>query len=130
MKRGPGRDPRVDAYVAQAPPFARPILKALRAAVHGACPRAEETVKWGMPFFLADGKILCYMAAFKAHAAFGLWRRGKTAIPAGASKAGDAMGQLGRITSLGDLPPDAKLRGWIRKAARPQATEAARKKGR
>jgi hypothetical protein len=120
------KDPRVGAYIAASAPFARPILKALRAAVHEACPGAEETVKWGMPFFLADGKILCYMAAFKAHAAFGLWRRGKGAIPAASSKAGDAMGQLGRITSLEDLPPGAKLRGWIRKAAQ----ENAKPKGR
>ena len=111
------KDPRVDAYIAKAAPFARPILRRLRAEVHAACPQAEETVKWRMPFFVADGKILCYMAAFKAHAAFGLWRRGKTAIPAGASKAGDAMGQLGRITSLESLPPAATIRGWIRKAA-------------
>jgi hypothetical protein len=37
------KDPRVDAYTDQAAGFAKPILKRLRAAVHGACPEVEET---------------------------------------------------------------------------------------
>jgi hypothetical protein len=112
------KDPRVDAYIAQAAPFARPILKKLRAAVHAGCPSAEETIKWRMPFFLSDGKIVCYMAAFKAHAGFGFWKGAKkSALGGSGAKAGEAMGQLGRIESLADLPPDARLRGWIRKAA-------------
>jgi hypothetical protein len=118
-------DPRVDAYIAKSAPFARPILVKLRAAVHEACPEAEETIKWGMPFFLAGGKILCFVAAFKAHAGFGFWRRGKAVVlgelPA---KADQAMGQLGRITSVADLPPDSTLRRWIREAARRNASTA------
>lgn len=118
-------DPRIDAYIAKSAPFARPILTKLRAAVHEACPEAEETIKWRMPFFLTDGKILCFMAAFKAHAGFGFWRRGKTAILGEApAKAGEAMGQLGRITSLDGLPPDPALRRWIRTAARLNASTA------
>lgn len=108
-------DPRVDAYIANAAPFARPILKRLRASVHAACPESEEAIKWGMPFFVTDGRILCFMAAFKAHAGFGFWRRGS--VLGGSAKTGEAMGQLGRITRVTELPPDVKLRGWIRKAA-------------
>ena len=121
-------DPRVDAYIAKSAPFARPIQKRLRAAVHEACPEAEETIKWGMPFFVTDGKILCYMAAFKAHAGFGFWLRGKTAVLGEApAKAQKAMGQLGRITSLDDLPPAKTLHAWIRKAAALNARAASRK---
>ena len=116
---------RVDAYIAKSAPFARPILRKLRAAVHEACPGAEETIKWGMPFFLTDRKILCFMAAFKAHAGFGFWRRGKSAVLGEApAKTQAAMGQLGRITSPEGLPPCPKLRGWIRKAARLNASTA------
>lgn len=122
------RDTRVDAYIAKAAPFARPILRRLRSAVHAACPEGQETVKWGMPFFTVDGKILCFMAAFKAHAGFGFWRRG--AVLGASTKAGEAMGQLGRITSVTDLPSDTKLRGWIRKAAsaRPAPTKGRKAK--
>jgi hypothetical protein len=118
-------DPRVDAYIGKSAPFARPILTRLRAAVHEACPEAEETIKWGMPFFLTDGRILCFMAAFKAHAGFGFWRRGKTAVVGESpAKADEAMGQLGRIKGLDGLPPDSRLRRWIRKAAQVNASTA------
>src|SRR5882724_743203 len=45
-------DPRVDAYIAKSAEFARPILQHLRELVHGACPEAEEEMKWNMPFFM------------------------------------------------------------------------------
>jgi hypothetical protein len=37
------------------------------------------------------------------------------------------MGQLGRITSLADLPAAATLRGWIRKSAKFNAETPGRK---
>ena len=111
-------DPRVDAYIAKSAPFARPILRRLRGLVRTACPQAEETIKWGMPAFVLDGKILCGMAAFKAHATFGFWRRElRQAVGPRGSKADEAMGNFGRIGSLADLPSDAAMRGYIRKAA-------------
>ena len=38
------RDPRVDAYIAWAADFAKPILEEIRARVHAACPEVEETM--------------------------------------------------------------------------------------
>ena len=52
------RDPRVDTYIEKATPFAQPILKHLRELMHRACPRATESIKWGMPFFLQQGIVL------------------------------------------------------------------------
>ena len=66
------KDSRVDAYVAKAAPFAQPILAHLRAMIHAGCPAVVETIKWGHPFFEHKG-VLCSMAAFKAHCAFGFW---------------------------------------------------------
>ena len=106
------KDPRVDAYIKKARPFAQPILKHLRKVVHAGCPDVEETIKWRMPFFQRNG-IICFMAAFKEHCAFGFWR-GKEIF--GKENEG-AMGHLGRITSIGDLPSDKKLIGYIRQAA-------------
>ena len=68
------RDPRIDAYIEHAAPFARPILAHARELVHKACPKVEETIKWGMPTFVHAGGILCGMAAFKHHASFGFWK--------------------------------------------------------
>ena len=109
------RDPRVDAYVAGAAGFARPILEHLRALVHEACPAASESIKWGFPHFEHRG-ILCSMAAFKEHCAFGFW---KGSLVLGAGGSGEqAMGQFGRIRSIADLPPDETLRGYVAEAAR------------
>lgn len=108
------RDPRVDAYIAKAQPFARPILAHLRAAVHEACPDVEETIKWGMPSFTRHG-ILAGMAAFKAHVAFGFWK-GKL-VTGDDTRADEAMWGFGRITSLDDLPPKRKLLAMVKKAA-------------
>jgi uncharacterized protein YdhG (YjbR/CyaY superfamily) len=66
-------DPRVDAYIAQAPSFAQPILEEARSRVGKACPSAEETIKWNVPFFLLGDKILASMAAFKKHVKVGVW---------------------------------------------------------
>ncbi len=38
-----------------------------------ACPSAEETIKWNVPFFLLGDKILASMAAFKKHVKVGVW---------------------------------------------------------
>jgi len=108
------RDPRIDSYIARQADFARPILEHLRSAVHGACPEAEETLKWSMPHFLYKGQMLAGMAAFKAHATFGFWRAKEVVGETGAER--DAMGQFGRLASVADLPPDDVLRDLIRQA--------------
>ncbi len=109
----PNKDPRIDAYIAKAAEFARPILKHLRKVIHAGCPQVEETIKWGMPHFDYKGP-LCGMAAFKQHCSFGFW---KSELIVGASEKGaEAMGQFGRITSLADLPSEKVLAGHLRKA--------------
>jgi uncharacterized protein YdeI (YjbR/CyaY-like superfamily) len=108
------RDPRIDAYIARQGDFARPVLEHLRAAVHAACPEAEEAIKWSMPAFLLNGRPLANMAAFKAHASFGFWR-GRELV--GDAAQDGAMGQFGRLTSIADLPPAETLAALIRAAA-------------
>ena len=102
------KDPRIDAKIAEAAPFAQPILKHLRALVHATFPDTEETIKWGMPHFMVGGKNLAGMAAFKAHCAFVIHGQGRQ---------GDAMGQYGKIASLSDLPDDAALAEKLRQAS-------------
>lgn len=108
------RESRIDAYIAKAPPFARPILEKVRERVHASVPDVEEAMKWSAPGFTLDGKILLIMAAFKAHAALNFWRGQE--IGDGSPRAG-AMGQFGKLTSVDDLPPDAELDALIREAA-------------
>ena len=109
------RDPRIDAYLAACAPFARPILAHLRELVHRGCPGVVETVKWGHPCFEHHG-MLCNMAAFKAHAAFGFWKH--ELIVADDAKAGEAMGSFGKLASLDDLPADRELLRLVKLAAK------------
>ena len=110
------RDRRIDEYIAKAAPFAKPILKHLRAVVHEACPEVEETLKWGMPSFMYHG-ILCGMASFKEHCTFGFWK-GELIVGKQAAQTKEAMGHFGRITRLEDLPSKKVLSGYIREAMR------------
>ena len=108
------KDPRVDAYIKQAPPFARPVLKRLRAGVHAACPQVEEALKWGHPHFLYRG-MLCGMAAFKQHCAFGFWK-GSLVVDGAKRKTEGGMGHFGRLTSLADLPARRALGVLVKRA--------------
>ena len=105
---------QVSAYIAAAEPFARPILSKLRGIVHAACQEVEETIKWGFPNFVHYG-ILCNMAAFKRHSSFGFWKH-RRVFGTPRPTDGTGMGQLGRLTSLEDLPPATELKRLIRKA--------------
>lgn len=107
------KDYRVDAYIAEAADFARPILSHIRKLVHTACPDAQEILKWNCPHFEHKG-ILLGMAAFKQHCVVNFWK-GKLIM--GNLPDGDcAMGQFGRITSLADLPGDKALTSYIKRA--------------
>nr|MBA3403289.1 DUF1801 domain-containing protein [Gemmatimonadaceae bacterium] len=55
------RDPRIDAYIAGAADFAKPVLTHLRTVVHSVSPDIDETMKWSFPHFEYKG-ILCGMA--------------------------------------------------------------------
>ncbi len=108
----PALDPRIDAYIAQAPAFAQPILTHLREVVHAACPQVEETMKWSRPHFEYKG-LLCGMSAFKAHCGFGFWK-GALMFPDSTDAA--AAGNFGRITALSDLPTNKALTTFIKQA--------------
>jgi len=113
----PKADPRIDAYIIKSADFALPILQHLRALVQAACPDVQETMKWSFPHFLYKGEILCSMASFKQHCAFGFW---KASLMKDAKLLLDnrkeAMGSMGKITSLKDLPADKKIGAWIMEA--------------
>jgi uncharacterized protein YdeI (YjbR/CyaY-like superfamily) len=108
----------IDAYISKSAEFANPILTHIRELVHKTCPDAEEKMKWSFPHFDYKGEMMCSMAAFKEHAAFGFWKASlmKDPVLAETAKSEVAMGHLGRLTSLKDLPSDKKLIAWIKEA--------------
>ncbi len=115
----PTTNPRVDAFIKNSPAWSQPILKRLRGAVHKACPHIQEHIKWGKPAFEYNGPC-CLMAAFKGHCAFVFWKAKLMKNSAGKLeiKNRTAMGNLGRITSLKDLPSTATLIALVKEAVK------------
>ena len=103
------KDPRVDAYIAKANDFAKPILRQIRAAVHKGHPAIGETIKWGVPAYVDERGIFCMTAAFKQHCAWVFWTgRKPTSV--------DAK-QFRKITSVEDLPAQRELLAIVKQAA-------------
>ncbi|HTK38634.1 MAG TPA: YdeI/OmpD-associated family protein [Pyrinomonadaceae bacterium] len=113
----PTIDPRVDAYIDRSADFAKPILTHIRKLVHAACPDVKETMKWSFPHFDYKDQMMCSMASFKQHCAFGFWKQSlleDAAFPAEKT----AMGSFGRLTSIADLPDDRTMKKLITDAMR------------
>jgi uncharacterized protein YdeI (YjbR/CyaY-like superfamily) len=111
-------DPRIDTYIAGAPPFAQPVLRHLRSLVHRVCPEAEEAIKWRMPMFSLDGKLFCALGAFKAHCRFMIFGpEVRALIESDGHGSADDMGSFGKLTSLADLPADRQIAKYLKFAA-------------
>ncbi|MBH1958722.1 MAG: YdeI/OmpD-associated family protein [Flavobacteriia bacterium] len=111
-------DPRIDAYIENVQPFAKPILTYLREIIHETCPDAEEGWKWSFPHFMYKGKILCAFTAFKQHCGFGFWLEKEMKTITELSKDAERTGMftLGKIRSIEDLPSKALLKAAIKEA--------------
>ena len=97
------KDPRVDAYIAKAAAFAQPLLVEMRKRVHQVCPAATETIKWNVPFYELNGKLVASMAAFKAHTKFGVWQ--------------DMKPHMVDVSEPAELPPAADWNRRLKAAA-------------
>lgn len=107
----------IDEYIAKSADFAKPILTHLRALVHKACPETEETIKWSMPTFIYNGKILCMMASFTNHCSFGFWKSSRLRDVAGILENEGSAGSLGKLMSKKDLPADKLIIAYIKETA-------------
>lgn len=112
------KDERIDTYIANAAPFAQPILNHLRNLIHDVCPDVVETWKWSFPNFDYNGASFASMAGFKNHCSFGFWKASIMEDTDGilqiSEKAG--MGNLGKITNIAELPPDSVLKKYLKAA--------------
>jgi uncharacterized protein YdhG (YjbR/CyaY superfamily) len=107
-------DPRVDAYIAKAPAFAQPILVEARKRVHKAVPSATETIKWNVPFYVLNDKLVASMAAFKKHTKIGVWLGMKP--------------EMVDVSTLAELLPAAEHAKKLKAAAELAAGAASAKK--
>src|SRR5262245_59883995 len=103
------RTPRVDAYIKNAAPFARPILTKSRSLFHRACQKVEEKIKWGHVSFEYKG-MLGGMAAFKHHATWGMWKASLINDPDGVmARRASSMMSAGQIDDVSQLASDKEI---------------------
>lgn len=109
-------DPRIDAYIEDAPEYAQPILIKLRKLFHRAEPAIEENFKWSTPSFEFKGMV-GGMAAFKKHVAFGFWKAKAMKDPEGIFQ-GDAKASpfALKVTAVKELPADKVIVAYIKEA--------------
>lgn len=112
------QDPRVDAFIEKSADFARPILVELRSIIEEAHPELKETWKWSFPNYTMNGKIICSFSAFKKHCSFGFWLGAQMPDPHHIlEKFGKtAMGSLGKITDISQVPKRELLISYIQQA--------------
>ena len=86
--QGPGRDPRVDDYIAGLPAWQQDICGQLRDLIHGADPEVVETIKrTRQPYFVLDGNV-CALLAAKDHVNVFVYDGGIVPDPEGIITAG------------------------------------------
>jgi uncharacterized protein YdeI (YjbR/CyaY-like superfamily) len=109
-------NPKIDEYIASKAEFAQPILNEIRTRVHALLPEVEETIKWNSMCFEYKG-LLCSCAAFKQHCVFGFWKYQlmRSAFPE-LDESDKTMYQVGRITTLKEMPTKAQMKKWIQYA--------------
>jgi len=108
----------INGFFAKQPPELRSILDELRKLVEDAAPDATSSLKWGMPFFSINGKMMCALGAFKSHVNLILSGPPETFTdPEGRLEGDGKTGKHLKLKSLDDLPRTAVKR-WLREAAK------------
>ena len=104
-------DAAVLAKLGDAPAQYREIGERLHAIIRESAPSLEPIVRWGLPFYVKDGKDICYIKPDKDFIAFGFGEVVNPAREEGASMHPVAW----TLTSLDDTT-EARIRALIKKA--------------
>ena len=105
------RPTTIAEYVRTAPREGRPHLRRLHAILKSVAPEAEETIKWGIPFFV-EPRFLFAFSAHKAHLNFAPTAAGLSPFRKALEKHKTTKGML-QIPYNGPLPENL-----LRKIAR------------
>jgi uncharacterized protein YdeI (YjbR/CyaY-like superfamily) len=112
-----GFNTKIDNYIASKPEFAQAILVKIREMVHSILPQVEETIKWNSMCFEHKG-LVCSCAAFKQHCVFGFWKHElmRAEFP-DLGSTDKIMYQIGKMSSVKDVPTKTKMKKWVQYAA-------------
>jgi len=106
----------IDNFFEKHPPHLRAILDKLRRLVEQVAPDARSSIKWGMPWFTVDDKMVCSLTGHKAHVNLVLiGPAGAFDDPDGRLSGSSKAGRHLKLRSLEELPEEA-VRAWLRTA--------------
>ena len=112
---GPGcracRGSRGLAKLGEAPAQYREIGQRLHSIIRESAPSLEPIVRWGLPFYVKDGKDICYIKPDRDFIAFGF---GEAVNPA--REEGAHMHPVAWTLTALDAATEAKIRALIEKA--------------
>ncbi|MEN8149968.1 MAG: YdeI/OmpD-associated family protein [Planctomycetota bacterium] len=108
---------RIDAYIAKAADFARPICERLRELIHAADPKIVEDWKWG-PNFHREGMV-CGIGAFKRHVSLHFFKGSlmKDAKGLFRDAADDKGSRSLKFASVGEIPATA-VKAYVKEAVK------------
>lgn len=108
----------IDVALNKQPPHLRAILDALRAIIEEVAPDAKSALKWGMPFYCIDGKMMCALGAHKAHVNLILAGPPEEFVDPLQRLQGE--GKSGRRLTLRDVSelPHKEVKAWVKTAAK------------
>ncbi|TAM70736.1 MAG: DUF1801 domain-containing protein [Microbacteriaceae bacterium] len=104
-------DEAVLAKLSEAPEQYRGIGNRLHAIIREGAPSLEPVVRWGLPFYVKDGKDICYIKPGKDFIVFGF---GEVVNPA--REEGANMHPIAWNITLMDDETEANIRALVKKA--------------
>jgi len=105
-------DAAVLAKIGDAPAQYREIAERLHDIIRETAPSLEPIVRWGLPFYVKDGKDVCYIKVDKDYLAFGF---GEVVNPA--REEGASMHPVAWTLTALDAATEDRVRTLVRKAA-------------
>jgi hypothetical protein len=103
----------IDGFFAKQPAALRPIAEQLRALIEATVPDATSSIKWGMPFYELDGKMLCAIGGHKSHVNLILTGAPDAFDdPDGKLSGVSKLGRHAKLTSVADIDRD-RFRSWL-----------------
>ena len=104
-------DAAVLSKLGEAPAEYREIGERLHAVIRESAPSLEPIVRWGLPFYVKDGKDICYIKPGKDFIAFGF---GESVNPA--ADEGALMHPIAWVLTSLDAPTEARIRALVESA--------------
>jgi hypothetical protein len=106
----------IDNFIRALDPERREIVVALRTIIHKAIPKAEESIKWGSPWWTQNGYVCCIYTAGD-HINFGFSRGVELTDPDGLLEGtGKGMRHV-KLNSVKDIRK-TQFTAWLKEAAK------------